>query len=51
LLDAEHAKGPAATIQETAHRMWKALAVAHIIPAEELPIIDAWFTALGKLAR
>ena len=51
LLNAEYAKGPESTIHETAHQMWKALAVANVIPSEELPIVDAWFSAFQRTTR
>jgi hypothetical protein len=51
LLDAEYAKGPETTIHETAQRMWRALAVANVIPSEELPIMDAWFSAFQRTTR
>jgi STELLO glycosyltransferase-like protein len=51
LLNEEYAKGPESTIHATAHRMWKSLALANVIPGEELPIVDAWFNAFQEIAR
>jgi len=48
LLNDECAKGPESSIGETSHRMWKALAIANVIPSEELPILDAWFNVLPQ---
>lgn len=46
LLDAEYREGPESTIAQTAMRMWETLAEAEIIPSRELPILNAWFSAL-----
>jgi hypothetical protein len=43
LLDAEYEKGPESTLGETAHRMWRCLISAAIIPEKEIPILDTWF--------
>jgi len=51
LLDVECAKGPEAAIHLTAHRMWRALAAANVIPEKELPIIDGWFAAILEITR
>lgn len=48
ILDSEYAKGPGATIGQTALRMWTALEAANIIPPEELPIVAEWFKAVDE---
>ena len=51
ILTSELACGPQQTLGQTAHRMWKALAEKGVIPQEELPILDAWFSLAKEFGQ